>query len=191
MLYSSTSPDKFTKYLWYTDVHRILRKLRGDRTNPRVTERLPGGGDVLLPLEEWNKSPRYTYKGRSLLTEGKTQAGTQNPEREICNKGSQRWWLVGPENGRNGPEALHTPLRRDQREPEGSRSQGSRLPARSSCRLWELSLSVSWLRFSSQGLSRALHCQQTLPSFNFLAILLSCRITSSSTNALEATSVSF
>lgn len=151
MLYSSTSPDKFTKYLWYTDVHRILRKLRGDRTNPRVTERLPGGGDVLLPLEEWNKSPRYTYKGRSLLTEGKTQAGTQNPEREICNKGSQRWWLVGPENSRNGPEALHTPLRRDQREPEGSRSQGSRLPARSSCQLWELSLSVSWLRFSSQG----------------------------------------
>lgn len=84
MLYSSTSPDQFTKYLWYTDVHRILRKLSGDRTNPRVPGRLPGGGNVLTPLEEWNKSPRYTHKGRSLLTEGKTWAGTQNPEREIC-----------------------------------------------------------------------------------------------------------
>ena len=84
MLYSSTSPDQFTKYLWYTDAHRILRKLRGYRTNPRVTGRLPGGGDVLLPLEEWNRSPSYTHKGRSLLTEDKTWAGTQNPEREIC-----------------------------------------------------------------------------------------------------------
>lgn len=107
MLYSSTSPDQFTKYLWYTDVHRILRKLSGDRTNPRVPGRLPGGGNVLTPLEEWNKSPRYTHKGRSLLTEGKTWAGTQILKEKFvpcdCNEGGQRWWLGGPEKGQKCP----------------------------------------------------------------------------------------
>ena len=47
------------------------------------------------------------------------------------------------------------------------------------------------LTLGSVSLSRTLHCQQTLSSFNLLVIILSCPVTGSSSHTFEATSVSF